>query len=105
MGGAKPERGTTDVTVTMSSAWGTLSGRSTSVSARLNIAALAPTPIAIETMATNAKPGFFTSIRAPCRKSWNSPSIISPCLIAAAQRRVDCRGAPRRQIACEERWV
>ena len=64
------------VTVTISFARGTVSGRSTSVSARLNIAALAPTPIAIEAMATNEKPGFFRSIRAPCLRSCQSVPII-----------------------------
>jgi hypothetical protein len=35
----------------------------------LNIAALAPTPIAIDTIATQVKPGFFSSVRALCFRS------------------------------------
>ena len=35
----------------------------------LNIAALAPTPMAIETIATKVKPGFLSSIRALCFRS------------------------------------
>ena len=63
---AKPARGTTAVTVTISLARGMVSGRSTSVSATLNIAALAPTPIAIDAIAINEKPGF---LRASARRA------------------------------------
>jgi hypothetical protein len=57
------------VIVTISLDRGTVSGRSRNVSARLNIPALAPTPMAIDTMAMKAKPGFLANIRAPCFKS------------------------------------
>ena len=91
-GGVKPERGTTAVTVTISLARGTVSGRSTSVSATLNIAALAPTPMAIDTIATNEKPGFFTSIRAPCFRSCKTLSTIVDLtiLIVESLMIVDC---------------
>jgi hypothetical protein len=51
---------------TTSLARGTGNGRKTSPSATLNIAELAPTPMAIETTAIIVKPGFFISTRRPC---------------------------------------
>ena len=62
-------RGAVALTLTTWSARGTGSGRRTRPSARLNMAALAPTPIAIDAIAISVKPGFFTSIRAPWRRS------------------------------------
>ena len=58
-------RGATALTATISPGRGTRSGRSTWPSAMLNIAALTPTPIAIDSIAMSEKTGCFTSSRAP----------------------------------------
>ena len=54
---AKPPSGLVDPTVSTSPGRGTASGRSSSVSAKLKTAQLAPMPIASETIETMVKPG------------------------------------------------
>jgi PadR family transcriptional regulator, regulatory protein PadR len=53
---------------------GTGSGRSSSASARLNIATFAPVPKAIEMTAMAVKPGFLAKTRAPWRTSRDRPA-------------------------------
>ena len=62
------------LTVTSPFASGIGKGRRIKPSATLNIAAFAPTPMAIDRMATSENPGFFASIRAPCRRSCQTVS-------------------------------
>ena len=68
--------GVVALTVISSLAAGTASGRRIKPSAMLNIAAFAPTPMAIDMMAISENPGFFASIRAPCRRSCHTVSTI-----------------------------
>ena len=67
------------VALTVSNPFGSGIGRGRSIkpSAMLNIAALAPTPIAMDRMATSENPGFFASICVPCRRSCQNVSSIA----------------------------
>src|ERR1700680_3825670 len=76
------------------------SGRKRMVFTALKMAVLAPMPSARVRTATRVKPGFFTSMRRPKRRSCQSvPIFVPPSFIAQRDHRIHVHRPPRRDPA------